>query len=49
MKMEKKNKNGSDRYDINAPRSTHGHKYRKYKKRPIIIMLIFTKQHLSNI
>ena len=47
--MEKKSKNGSHRYDINRSRSTHGHKYRKYKTCIIIIMLICTKQHLSNI
>ena len=42
-------KNGSHRYDINRPRSAHGHKYGKYKKCLIMIMLICTKQHLSNI
>ena len=29
MKMEKKNKNRSHRYDIKRPRSRHGHKYSK--------------------
>ena len=38
MKM----KNRSHRYDINRPRSRHGHIYSKYKKCPI-------KQHRSNI
>ena len=47
--MEKKKKNGSHRHDINRPRSTHGHKYRKYKKCLIMIMLICTKEDLSNI
>ena len=37
MKMEMKNK--SHRYDINRPRSRHGHKYSKYKKCLGIIML----------
>ena len=42
MKMQKKKKNGSHRYDINRPRSTYGHKYRKYKKCLIMTMLIRT-------
>ena len=49
MKMEKKKKNGSHRYKINRHRSTHWHKYRKYKNCLIVIMLICTNQHLSNI
>ena len=28
--MEKKKKKRSHRYDINRPRSRHGHKYSKY-------------------
>ena len=32
MKMEKKEKNRSHGYDINRPRSRHGHKYIKYIK-----------------
>ena len=40
MKMERKKKNRSHRYDINRPRFRHGHKYRKYKKCPIMVMLI---------
>ena len=47
--MEKKKKNESHRYNINRHRSTHGHKYRKYKNCLIMIMLQCTKQHLSNI
>ena len=31
------------------PRSTHGNKYRKYKKCLIMIIFICTKQNLSNI
>ena len=49
MKMVKKKKNGSHRYKINRHRSTHWHKYRKYKNCLIMIMLICTNQHLSNI
>ena len=41
-------KNKSHRYDINRPRSSHGHKYSKYKKCLTMIMLICIKQHLSN-
>ena len=41
-------KNRSNRYDINRPRSRHGHKYSKYKKR-FTMMLICIKQYLSNI
>ena len=32
MKMKMKIKNRSYRYDINGPRSRHGHKYSKYRK-----------------
>ena len=32
MKMKMKMKNRSYRYDINGPRSRHGHKYSKYRK-----------------
>ena len=42
MKMQKKKKNGSYKYDINRPRSTYGDKYRKYKKCLIMTMLICT-------
>ena len=42
-------RNISHRYDINRPRSRHGHKYSKYKTLLSIIMIICIKQHLSNI
>ena len=45
MKMKKKKKNRSHRYTINRPRSRHGHKYCKYKKCLILIMLTCTEQH----
>ena len=45
MKM----KNRSHRYDINRPRSRHGHKCSKYKSVSVLMMLIYTKQHLSNL
>ena len=45
MKM----KNRSHGYDINRPRSRNQHKYSKYKKCLSMIMLIYIKQHLSNI
>ena len=38
----------SRKYNINRPRSRHGHKYSKYMKR-LSMMLICIKQHLSNI
>ena len=46
MKMKMKMKN---RYDINRPRSRHGHRYSKCKKLLSKMMLIYIKQHLSNI
>ena len=49
MKMKMKMKNRSDRYDINRPRSRHGHKYTKYKKCLNIMVVECIKQHLSNI
>ena len=49
MKMKMKIKNKSHRYDINRPRSRHGHKYSKYKKCLTMMMLTCIKQHLSNI
>ena len=49
MKMKIKIKNRSYRYDINRPRSTHGHKYSKYEKCLTVMLLICIKQHLSNI
>ena len=42
-------KNKSYRYDINRPRSRHGHKYTKYKICLSIMMVICIKKHLSNI
>ena len=39
--------NRSNRYDINRPR--HKHKYTKYKMYLGMMMVIFNKQHLSNI
>ena len=47
--MRLKIKNRSQRYDINWPRSRHGHKYTKYKMNQSVMMLICIKQHLSNI
>ena len=47
--MMMKMKNRSYRHDINRPRSRHGHKYNKYKKRLSMMMLLCVKQHLSNI
>ena len=49
MKMKTKVKRDSRKYSINRPRSRHGHKYSKYRKRLSMIMLICIKQHLSNI
>ena len=39
----------SYRYGINRPRPRNGHKYIKYKKYLSMVMLICSKQHLSNI
>ena len=49
MKMKKKNKNISHRYDVNIPTSRHEHKYSNYEKGLIMIMLTCTKQDLSKI
>ena len=49
MKMKVKMKSRSHRYDMNKPRSRHEHKYSKYHKCFSMMMLICTKQHLSNI
>ena len=49
MKMKKKIKNRLHRYDKNRPKSRHGHKYSKYGKCLSMMMLISTKQHLSDI
>ena len=48
MKIKMKMKKRSHIYDINRPKSRHGHKYSKYKAL-IITMLICIMQHLSNI
>ena len=40
MKMKMKMKNRSHRYDINRPKSRHGHKYNKYKN--CLSMMIIT-------
>ena len=40
IRMKKKNR--SQRYDINRSGSRHGHRYRKYKKRHSMMMLICT-------
>ena len=42
-------KNRSQRYDINRPSPRHGHKYTKYKMCLSLMMVIYIKQHLSNI
>ena len=42
-------KNRSHRSDINRPRLRHGHRYTKYKLYLSIMMVIYIKQHLSNI
>ena len=38
-------KNRSHRYDINRPRSRHGHKYCEYKKYDSI-MILFCIKHI---
>ena len=40
MKMKMRMKNRSHRYEINRPRSRHGQKYEKFRKRLTMIMLI---------
>ena len=44
-----KKKNRSHRCDMNRPRSRDEHKYSKYKKCLIMMMLICIKQYPSNI
>ena len=44
-----KMKNRSHRYDLNKPRLRHRHKCTKYKMCRSIMMVIYIKQHLSNI
>ena len=48
MKMKIKIKSRSHRYDINRPRSKHGHICSKYKKCLSMTMFICIKQRLSN-
>ena len=45
MKMKMKMKNRSYRYDINGPRSRHGHKYSTYQLCRSVMMVICMKQH----
>ena len=47
--MKLKMENRLHRYYINRPWCRHGHEYTKRKKCLSIMMLICTKQHLSNI
>ena len=49
MKMRLKMKKVSDRYDTNKPKPRHGHGYTKYKVCFSMMMILCTKQHLSNI
>ena len=49
MKMRLKMKEVSHRCDRNKPRPRHGHRYTKYKVRFSLMMIVYTKQHLSNI
>ena len=49
MKMEKKKKKRSHRYDMKIFRSGQGHRDSKYKKCLIMIILICTEQLLGNI
>ena len=49
MKTKMKMNNRSHTYDISRSRSRHEHNYSKYKKCLIMVMLIYIKQHLSNI
>ena len=45
--MKMKMKNRSDRYDINSPKSRHGHKYSKYKKCLSMMILICINPNLG--
>ena len=50
MKMKMKIKNRSHRFDMNSPRSRHGHKYNKYKVSQYddaYMLEETTKQHLK--
>ena len=42
-------KKSSQRKDINRPWPRHGHKHATYKMCVSMMMLIYNKQHLSNI
>ena len=48
-KMRLKMKNRSYAYDINRPRLRNGHKYTNYNMSHSTMMVIYIKQHLSNI
>ena len=47
--MRLKIKNRSQKYDINRPRSRYGHNYTKHKMCHSPMMIIYIKQHLSDI
>ena len=49
MTMTLKMKNRSQRYNINRPRPRHGPKCTNYKMCLSVVMVIYIKQHLSNI
>ena len=49
MKIKMNMKNRLRRYNRNRPRSRHGHKYSKYKKCLIVMILVYIEQHLSDI
>lgn len=38
-----------NRYDINRPRARRGHKFTKHKRCCRMMMIVYIKQHLSNI
>ena len=42
-------KNRSQKYNINRPRSRHGHNYTKYKMYLSIMMVLCIKQYLSKL
>ena len=44
-----KMKNRPQKYDINRPKARHGHKYTKDKMCISLMMVIYIKQHVSNI
>ena len=47
--MRLKMKNSWHRYDIDRTRPKHGYTYTKYKTCLSMMMIMFNKQHLSNI